>query len=142
MKPASTSPRVSGIVETCVNVADVGRAREFYQSLFGLEAMVADDRFCALRVETDVLLLFKVGRSEEAVHLPGGVIPAHETSGAGHFAFAARPDDIERWRQRLRELGIAIESEVRWERGGTSLYFRDPDNNLVELVTPGVWPNY
>ena len=27
-------------------------------------------------------------------------------------------------------------------RGGTSLYFNDPDGNVVELATPGLWANY
>ena len=27
-------------------------------------------------------------------------------------------------------------------RGAVSLYFRDPDGNLGELVTPGLWANY
>ena len=39
-------------------------------------------------------------------------------------------------------LGIAIESRVTWERGGVSLYFRDPDGRSVELATPGLWPSY
>ncbi len=135
-------PRVGGVVETCINVADVGRAREFYQSLFGFEVMTGDDRFCAFRVENDVLLLFKENGTEAPVQLPGGVIPPHATRGAGHFALAIASDDLEPWRVRLREIGIPIESEVRWERGGASLYFRDPDSNLVELVTPGAWANY
>jgi catechol 2,3-dioxygenase-like lactoylglutathione lyase family enzyme len=135
-------PRVGGVVETCINVADVDRAREFYQSLFGLAVMAGDDRFCAFRVENDVLLLFKENGTERPVQLRGGVIPPHATRGAGHFAFAIASDDLAHWRTRLCELGILIESEVRWDRGGASLYFRDPDNNLVELATPGVWANY
>jgi catechol 2,3-dioxygenase-like lactoylglutathione lyase family enzyme len=139
---SSTIPRVGGVVETCINVADMGRAREFYETLFGFEVMVGDDRFCAFRVANDVLLLFKENASEAPVNLPGGVIPPHATQGAGHFALAIAPDDLEDWRVRLRERGLMIESEVRWQRGGVSLYFRDPDKNLVELATPGVWANY
>jgi catechol 2,3-dioxygenase-like lactoylglutathione lyase family enzyme len=30
---------------------------------------------------------------------------------------------------------------VSWRRGGTSLYFRDPDGHSVEVATPGLWPN-
>jgi len=143
IKPLANSHlQVHGIVETCINVADISRAREFYQSLFSFEAMVSDERFCALRAGSDVLLLFTHGGSNEAVAIRGGVIPPHETHGAGHLAFAVSRDALAAWRIRLRELGIGIDSEVQWERGGTSLYFRDPDANLLELATPGVWPNY
>jgi hypothetical protein len=31
---------------------------------------------------------------------------------------------------------------VVWPEGSTSIYFRDPDGHLLELVTPGLWPNY
>ena|SRR5258708_4406456 len=41
-------------------------------------------------------------------------------------------------KKHLEENGIAIESKVRWERGGQSLYFGDPDGNLLELATPGL----
>jgi catechol 2,3-dioxygenase-like lactoylglutathione lyase family enzyme len=38
--------------------------------------------------------------------------------------------------------GVSIEGEMEWPRGGTSLYFRDPDGHLVELATPGLWSIY
>lgn len=143
IKPLAKSDlQVQGIVETCINVTEMNRAREFYQSLFGLEAMVSDERFCALRTGPDVLLLFIQGGSNEPVVVGGGIVPPHETRGSGHFAFAISPEALAAWRMRLRERGIEIESEVQWERGGTSLYFRDLDANLLELATPGVWPNY
>jgi catechol 2,3-dioxygenase-like lactoylglutathione lyase family enzyme len=138
----SSNLQVYGIVETCINVAEINRAREFYQSLFNFEAMVSDERFCVLRAGPDVLLLFTHGGSNEPVVIRGGIIPPHETRGAGHIAFAISSDGLETWRARLRACGIEIESEVQWERGGTSLYFRDPDANLLEIATPGVWPNY
>ena len=135
-------PQVQGILETCINVSDMSRARKFYQSVFGFEVMTSDERFCAFQVGHDVLLLFTIGESKKPVQLQGGVIPPHETVGAGHFAFAISPNMLEDWRAFLAEKEVAIESEVCWERGGTSLYFRDPDNNLLELATPGIWPNF
>jgi len=107
--------QVNGIVETCINVAEIDRARKFYQSLFDLEVMVSDERFCALRTGTDVLLLFIHGGSDNPVVLPGGIVPPHETRGAGHLAFAISSDLLADWRTRLRECGVEIESEVKWE---------------------------
>jgi len=49
---------------------------------------------------------------------------------------------LERAISALREHGIAIESTITWPRGGTSIYFRDPDGHLLELVTPGIWDIY
>jgi hypothetical protein len=40
------------------------------------------------------------------------------------------------------ELGVAVESRVKWQRGGMSLYFRDPDAHSVELATTGTWATY
>jgi catechol 2,3-dioxygenase-like lactoylglutathione lyase family enzyme len=125
MRPIESSNlRVAGIVETCINVAEIDRAREFYQSLFDFDAMVSDERFCALRAGPDVLLLFTRGGSNEPVVIRRGIIPPHETSGPGHLAFAISSDALETWRTRLHECGIEIESEVQWGRGGSSLYFR------------------
>ena len=135
-------PVIRGIVETCMNVADMNRARRFYESVFGFEAMVHDERFCAFRVGSDVLLLFTQGGSDQPKPVDHGVIPPHNTMGAGHFAFAVSKDELNGWRQVLAERGIQIESEVQWERGGSSIYLRDPDDNLVELASPGVWANY
>lgn len=137
------APRIQGVVETCINVAAIAPARVFYQSVLGFETMTGDDRFCALRVGTDVLLLFAHGESTQPAETAGGFIPPHDTSrGGGHLAFAISADSLAGWRAHLHDCNIPIESEVRWERGGISLYFRDLDDNLVELVTPGIWPNY
>ncbi len=50
--------------------------------------------------------------------------------------------DLSMWIDRLNTLRIPVESRVDWERGGHSIYFRDPDGRSVELATPGVWPSY
>ena len=142
MQPA-TPPRVTAVLETCLHVEDVERSARFYEELFGFKRMAGDARFCAFDVaKGSVLLLFRRGGTLEPVQAPGGLIPPHDGSGHMHFAFAMPAKDLDAWIERLKSAGIAIESRVRWEAGGESLYFRDPDQHLVELATPGIWPNY
>ena len=136
-------PRVTGMLETCIHVEDVARSAHFYESLFGFSCLEADERFCAFDVGgRDVLILFRRGGTGEPVKLPGGVIPPHDGSGHLHFALAIPAGDLTAWEKRLAQAGIKIESRVKWARGGESLYFRDLDGHLVELATPGIWPNY
>ena len=136
-------PRVTGVLETCIHVENVARSAQFYEALFGFRRLGSDERFCAFDVAgRDVLILFRRGGTSEPVALPGGVIPPHGGSGHLHFAFAIPSDDLAAWEKRLSDAGIAIESRVKWSRGGESLYFRDPDQHLVELATPGIWSNY
>jgi catechol 2,3-dioxygenase-like lactoylglutathione lyase family enzyme len=131
------------LLETSLYVDDVARASAFYRALFGFEAMLEDQRFCALSVAgKQVLLLFKKGSSTSVTVVPGGNIPPHDGAGELHLAFAVPADALPDWEARLAAQDIAIESRVAWERGGHSVYFRDPDRNLVELVTPGCWAIY
>jgi len=136
-------PALSGVLETSLYVDDVGRSSEFYNGLFGFEAMIQDQRFCALSVAArQVLLLFRKGSSTSVTVVPGGDIPPHDGAGELHLAFSIPASALGDWEARLAALGVAIESRVSWPRGGHSIYFRDPDRNLVELITPGCWPMY
>lgn len=136
-------PRVQGVKETCLYVADLAAARDFYQTVFGFPVLAEDPRFCAFDVAgRDVLILFQQGETAAAVELPGGIIPPHDGAGPVHLGLAIANEQYERWRQRLAEQDVPVESTVEWPRGGRSLYFRDPDGHLLELLTPGVWPTY
>lgn len=144
MKPIS-NPAINGVVESILYTDDLAAALAFYRDVLGLAPMKGDpSRFQALDAGAGrVLLLFKRGATLVPQPVPtGGTIPPHDGSGPQHIAFGISAADCERWRERLNERGVAVESEARWERGGRSLYFRDPDGHLVELVTPGIWPNY
>ena len=137
-------PPIEGIVETVLYVADLTRAIAFYRDELGLEPMTGDrERFQAFRAgERQVLLLFRQGGTLKPTPVPGGIIPPHDGTGPHHIGFAVTAAAYDAWLERLRGRGIAIESETTWERGGRSVYFRDPDDHLVELITPGIWPNY
>jgi catechol 2,3-dioxygenase-like lactoylglutathione lyase family enzyme len=128
------------IAETSLYVEDVDRSVAFYTTLFGWEILRRDSRFCALRIaDEEVLLLFGRGSSLTPTKLEGGMIPAHDGSGSLHVCFGISADDVTDWKRQLTEQGIAIESTVEWPGGATSLYFRDTDDHLVELATPGLW---
>ena len=136
-------PKLNGIEETCLSVADLERSEQFYRDLFDLPVIAGDARFRALDVAgSQVLLLFLSGATEQDVQLPGGTIPAHGASGRSHVAFSISAADLEGWKKLLAERGIVIEGTMTWPRGGMSLYFRDPDEHLLELMTPGVWSTY
>ena len=132
-----------GINHVTIKVRDLNKSRHFYERLFVFPVMESDTRFCAYNVAPGaVFLLFERGKTLEPVRLPFGVIPPHDASGHMHMAFAIPQDQLAAWRERLSNFQIPIESEVKWPRGGTSVYFRDPDGHLLELATPGLWANY
>ena len=136
-------PNLNGILEIALYVHDVGRSMRFYQDVMRFEELVRDERFCALQAAPQqVLLLFKKGASTQPMVVEGGTIPPHDASGQIHLAFAISSQELEPWERWLEQHQVAIESKVRWERGGQSIYFRDHDGHLVELVTPGCWAIY
>jgi catechol 2,3-dioxygenase-like lactoylglutathione lyase family enzyme len=130
-------PKVNGILETALYVEDPQRSATFYQAVFGFEIIDSGDRLSALGVGPgQVLLLFKKGASAD--------LPVGATDGEGqlHLAFAISAAELEAWEGWLSNQGVVIEQRRSWERGGRSIYFRDPDGHLLELATPGVWSNY
>lgn len=133
-------PKLIRIAETVLYVDDLARTQRFYTSVLHCAVIRSDERFCALRVaDEQVLLLFVRGGSLQPHDVPGGTIPAHDGAGPLHVCFGIREEDLEAWARKLEAEGIAIESRVTWPTGAVSLYFRDPDNHAVELATPGIW---
>jgi catechol 2,3-dioxygenase-like lactoylglutathione lyase family enzyme len=123
------------IFETVLYAEDLVAAERFYQEALGLESLGRSALMVTLRCGGGVLLIFDPRRSG----VPGRDVPSHATSGAGHVAFPAKPDDLPAWREQLRRAGVSIEREVVWDEGGCSVYFRDPAGNSVELAPSTIW---
>jgi catechol 2,3-dioxygenase-like lactoylglutathione lyase family enzyme len=132
-------PKLDRLLESALYVDDLERSARFYQSLLGFEVInKGGDRLYALGVAgNQVLLLCKKGASANLTSPP-----AHDGDGHLHLAFAIPAAELGAWETWLSQHGVAIEQKLTWERGGCSLYFRDPDQHLVELATPGVWSIY
>lgn len=124
------------VVETGIYADDLEQAERFYRDVLGLTLWRKEaGRHVFFRVgDRSMLLVFR----PEAT-LKGDHLPAHGTRGPSHFAMGVVAEDLEAWREQLHTHRVAIEHEEAWERGGHSLYFRDPAGNSVELITPGLW---
>jgi catechol 2,3-dioxygenase-like lactoylglutathione lyase family enzyme len=131
------APKSDGILESSLYVSDVARSVRFYEQTFGFRVIKEfGERGCAMHAGThQVLLLFEKGGSR-TIQSP------HDGDGELHIAFAIPADALASWESWLKTRGIAVEEKKKWDLGGWSLYFRDPDRHLLELATPGVWSVY
>jgi catechol 2,3-dioxygenase-like lactoylglutathione lyase family enzyme len=130
-------PKTDGILESSLYVSDVPRSVRFYQETFGFHVITDfGERGCAMHSGTrQVLLLFKKGASRATE-------TRHDGDGELHLAFAISSAELPNWESWLQTRKIPVEEKKKWELGGWSLYFRDPDRHLLELATPGTWPVY
>lgn len=132
---------VQGVLETCLYAERLEEAERFYTRVLGLEVLSREEgRHVFFRCGGGVFLLFHPGHTgTRQTFVAGSPVPLHGARGAGHVAFAVPEAEIPAWRERLGRLGVEVEAEVEWPRGGRSLYVRDPAGNSVELAPRGIW---
>lgn len=101
----------------------------FYERVLGFERLTDPGRPTALMFGGQKINLHEVGHTFE----PKAAVP---TPGAGDFCLITR-QPIEQIEARLAACGVAMELGPVTRSGAqgpmTSVYFRDPDGNLVEV---------
>ena len=122
---------LTGIDHFVLTVEDVEATCAFYAEVLGAEAVSFGDGRTALRFGDQKVNLHRAGEEFE----PRAARP---TPGAGDFCVTTDAD-IETVVGDLREAGVEI-VEGPVERTGavgrtTSVYVRDPDENLVEIAS-------
>jgi catechol 2,3-dioxygenase-like lactoylglutathione lyase family enzyme len=123
--------QIIGLAEAAIYVTDLARAAAFYTEVLGLPKTAEFDDAVFLQTGQDsTLILFDIESLQDRV----SVIPGHGARGQGHIALAVPASDMDAWRDRLEQHQVPIEHEQQWPHGTHSIYFRDPDNNSIELI--------
>jgi glyoxalase family protein len=126
----------SGIHHVALVTRDVAASSAFYGEVLGLSRAPAFSGADAA--------------FGDAMHTPGSLIALHEAQhappgrpgigGIHHTAFGVPTDaELLMWKRRLTDLGHVVSGP--YDRGYfTSIYFRDPDGQVLEIATEG--PGY
>jgi catechol 2,3-dioxygenase-like lactoylglutathione lyase family enzyme len=119
---------IDHIDHVVLTVRDIEETCNFYKDILGMEVEEFSARRKALKFGNQKLTLHQKGRElEPKAHAP--------TPGAIDICFIVT-DSIEQVKKELEDKKIQIQGIV--ERRGatgkiTSIYFRDPDQNLIEV---------
>ena len=129
-----------GILETVLYVDDLAAARDFYGSVLEFELFSEEPgRHVFYRCGDQMLLLFDPAATVVPPAANALPVPPHGARGRGHVCFRADAGEIDRWRAKLGEAGVAIEADFEWPQGGRSIYFSDPSGNCLEFAEPRIW---
>jgi catechol 2,3-dioxygenase-like lactoylglutathione lyase family enzyme len=125
---AGSSPR---LVNTCLITNDVKRLIEFYGHILALEAKKTGEDYAEFPTGVGVLAIFSADAQER--YIPGSAEAAKNKSVVLQF----RVDDVDQQYLRLRgfvKTWVKPPTTQPW--GTRSIYFRDPDGNLVDFYAP------
>ena len=114
---------LDGICELTLETSDPKALERFYCRTLGCEVLAREDDRTWLAVgERTRLGLWTRGEKEFGDR--GG---SHV-----HFAFSVASGNLDRLQERLDENGVEYEGPVEHPGGDRSLYFKDPEGNVVE----------
>jgi catechol 2,3-dioxygenase-like lactoylglutathione lyase family enzyme len=123
--------QIDGLDHLVLTVADVGRTRDFYERVLGMEPVVFGEGRHALAFGSQKINLHEAGRVFE----PKAAV---STPGSADLCFLANASVAEVV-EHLRANGVEILEGPVGRTGATgpikSVYFRDPDGNLIEVAS-------
>lgn len=129
---------IKGLDHIGIRVTDFSRAVNFYAQ-FGFEVARKDfnERVVVLLHYNGVVL--NILDSATRLHEVRNVLMDESTKYPGYTHVAFRVSDIEQVIQQLNKLDIVItEGPVTFGDGKTSVFFRDPDRNVIEMTQPSL----
>jgi len=138
MNKSDRPHRVKGLGEVSIRVKDLDAMHKFYEEVVGLEVLRQDESFVFFKVakgyggHTQNLALFdasnRIFLETKSQQLSSDQTTLH------HIALNVSLEDFESEKMRLEGLGLKVDATVREWLHVRSLYFSDPEGNLLEFV--------
>ena len=127
-RPPSAIPTLANV---CLITNDMKRLVGFYEPILALKATWSGQDYAEFRTSVGVLAVFAAQAQEK--YIPGSVQAAQNRSVILEFSVA----DVDLEYQRLQNLvKVWVKRPTTQPWGTRSIYFRDPDGNLVDFYTP------
>lgn len=121
--------RISRLDHLVLTVADIDTTVAFYTDILGMSHVTFDEGRVALRFGDSKINLHRAGHEFEPK-------AKRATPGSADLCFIV-DDDLDSVRTQLAAKGVAVERGPVARTGAMgrieSVYFRDPDGNLIEL---------
>jgi catechol-2,3-dioxygenase len=130
--------RVKGLGEVSIRVKDLDAMHKFYEEVVGLEVLRRDEGFVFFKIaegyggHTQNLALFDSTNRSFLESKSPALNPAETT--LHHIALNVALEDFESEKMRLEDLGLKVNATVHEWLHVRSLYFSDPEGNLLEFV--------
>jgi catechol 2,3-dioxygenase-like lactoylglutathione lyase family enzyme len=123
--------RAPALINTCLITNDVNQLAAFYAQALQIEPHKVSDDYVEFRTSAGVLALFSDAAQEK--YIAGSATPGQNRSVILEFRVA----DVDAEYARLHDLvKIWVKGPTTQPWGTRSIYFRDPDGNLVDYFVP------
>ena len=110
---------------------NVKRLRDFYTMILSCPAQ-GDDTHTEIQCDGLPFTLY-----DKEASVADMAFSYSESMGYGHTTISFCVNDVDTEYERLQSLGVAFMTKPRtYPWGARSVHFRDPDGNIVTLVTP------
>ena len=130
--------RIKGLGEVSIRVNNLDAMQEFYEDVVGLEVLRREESFVFFRIaegyggHSQNLALFDA--TNRGFLETKSLQLSPEQTTLHHIALNISLDDYDSEKRRLEGLGLSVEATDHAWLHVRSLYFSDPEGNLLEFV--------